>query len=79
MILLPIYYEWGKSLDIILNEIGIVQINNQYHFYTENNLYLGAVLLPDNGQLMFDAKTLNIITKALAVRWGIIPMSKRIG
>ena len=62
---------------MILNEIGIVQTNNQYHFYTENNLYLGAIALPDNGQHLFDAKTLNIITKALAVRWGIIPMQKR--
>lgn len=62
---------------MILNEIGIVQTNNQYHFYTENNLYLGVIALPDNGQYMFDAKTLNIITKALAVRWGIIPTPKR--
>ena len=62
---------------MVLNEIGVVQSSNQYHFYTENNIYLGGVVLPDNGQYMFDAKTLDIITKALAVRWGIIPMPKK--
>ena len=62
---------------MVLNEIGVVQDENRYHFYTENNLYLGVVALPANGQYMFDAKTLDIITKALAVRWGIISMPKK--
>lgn len=62
---------------MILNQIGIVQDENRYHFYTENNLYLGVVALPANGQYTFDAKTLDIITKALAVRWGIISMPKK--
>lgn len=62
---------------MVLNQIGVVQANNLYYFYTENNIYLGVVALPDNGQYMFDMKTLDIITKALAVRWGIIPMPKK--
>ena len=72
----------------IMNEIGIVQncyadrggqTHIEYYFYTENNIYLGGVLLPGNGQFMEDAKALNIITKALALRWGLISVKGRRG
>lgn len=62
---------------MILNNIGIVQSNNQFLFYTETNIFLGAVYLPNNGQHLDDAKTLNIITRALAVRWGLIQTQSR--
>ena len=45
--------------------------------YTEDNIYLGGVILPPNGQYMFDTKILNIITRALAIRWHLIPMPKK--
>ena len=72
----------------IMNEIGIVQncytdrggqTHNEYYFYTEKNIYLGCVSLPGNGQFMEDAKALNIITKALALRWGLISAKGRRG
>lgn len=48
------------------------QMQNEYHFWSQNGFYFGAVILPPNGQYMADAKTLNIITKALALRWQLI-------
>lgn len=48
------------------------QINNEYHFWTEQGIYCGALLLPSDGQFIFDDKALNIITKALGIRWGLI-------
>ena len=45
--------------------------------YTEDNIYLGGVILPPNGQYMFDTKILNFITRALAIRWHLIPMPKK--
>ena len=63
---------------MIMNNIGIVQSNNEYHFYTENNIYLGGVILPANGQYMFDTKVLNIIPRALAIRWHLVPTPKNI-
>lgn len=55
-----------------MNNIVIVQNGNQYRFFTETNICLGAVALPPNGQYAYDAKALAVITKALAARWGII-------
>lgn len=48
------------------------QVNNEYHLWTEQGIYCGALLFPSDGQYMFDDKILNIITKALAIRWGLI-------
>ncbi len=59
---------------MIMNEIGIVQncytdkmnqCRNEYHFYTRDNIYLGALLFPSNGQMLDDAYALNKITRYL--------------
>ncbi len=72
---------------MILNNIEVVQSayitqtgepHNEYHMRTENNIYLGFVNLPPNGQYAYDAKVMEHITKALALRWGLIaPPRKR--
>ncbi len=72
---------------MVMNNIGIVQnyytdrngqLHNEYYFFSESNIRFGGVLLPSNSQYMEDAKTLDIITKALALRWGLIaPPRKR--
>lgn len=65
----------GKNKIIIrqnLYKTSSGQLNNEYHFWTENGIYLGGILLPSNNQYMFDDKCLDIITKALAIRWGLI-------
>lgn len=65
----------------IMNNIGIIQdyrqvsqnqIQNEYYFYTGTGIYLGTVILPADRQFMADAKVLNIITRAIALRWGLI-------
>ncbi len=70
---------------MIMNEIGVVQnfytdkmnqCRNEYHFYTKNGIYLGAILFPSNGQMLDDAYALNRITKYLAMRWGIVKQTK---
>lgn len=68
-----------------MNKIHIVQNTAQsntgegrteYHFYTPNNIYVGGVCLPYDGQYTFDAKVLNFITKALAIRWRLVKPPK---
>lgn len=67
---------------MIKNGIIIYQLEdrnkgrNEYHFYLETGIYLGGLLFPCNGQYAFDDKMLDIITKALAVRWGLIKMKR---
>lgn len=48
------------------------QCHNEYHFWSENGIYLGGLLFPSNGQYLFDDKMLDYVTKALAIRWGLI-------
>ena len=62
---------------MVMNNIGIVQSNSQYYLYSETNICLGVINLPNNGQMMYDAKTLNIITRAIAARWGLIQTQSR--
>ena len=52
------------------------QINNEYHFWTEHGINLGGLLFPPDGQYLFDDKALDIVTKALALRWKLIQSRK---
>ena len=70
-----------------MNELYVVQNTSygnggemrvEYHFYTPSNIYLGAICMPGDGQYAFDTKMLGIITRALAIRWRIIPMPKKL-
>ena len=60
-----------------MNGVYVVQHGNAYYIYTEQNICLGAVQMPPNGQLLYDHKILEVITKALAARWGIIKNTGR--
>lgn len=71
----------GVFIVEVMNNIAIVQnytqisqtqVQNEYHFYTGTGIYLGAVILPSDRQFFSDSKTLNIITRALALRWQLI-------
>ncbi len=50
----------------------VVQQNGLYHVLTQQGQLISTHYLPPDGQLMYDNKTLDIITKAEAIRWGII-------
>jgi len=63
---------------MMMNNIAVIQTgNSQYTFYTETNICLGIVVMPDNGQYMFDCKVLDVVTKAMALRWGLISQPKK--
>lgn len=66
----------GEPL-MVMNRIGIKQSNNAFYFLLDTDVYIGVVLLPPNGQYLFDQKTLSEITHSLAVRWGILPKRKK--
>ena len=48
------------------------EVINEYHFSTENGMYLGGLRFPGNFQFMFDDKMLAPICKALGMRWGLV-------
>jgi len=52
-------------------------LQNEYHFMLENGIYLGGLILPADGQFILDDKALEIICKALALRWGVIKSKKQ--
>jgi len=56
---------------MILNNIGIVQSDNKYLLYLPQNYCVCQVAFPPDGQYIHDSKALDIITKALALRWGV--------
>lgn len=53
------------------------EIRTVYHLFTPNNIYIGAVMLPHDCQYLFDSKILGIISRALAIRWRVIPIPKK--
>lgn len=50
----------------------------EYHFYLrfrpepEYAIYIGGLSFPGDRQYLFDSKALDTISKAIAVRWGLI-------
>lgn len=62
---------------MVMNHMNIIQSGNTFYLYTETNLCLGGVVLPNNGQHLYDLRTLELITKALAIRWGVINPPKK--
>ena len=52
-------------------------LQNEYHFMLQNGIYLGALLLPSDGQYILDDKALTFVCKALALRWRVMPTKKQ--
>lgn len=53
------------------------EIHNEYHFRSPNGFYLGGLRFPSDMQYAFDDKMLEIIAKALAIRYGYIKPKQR--
>ena len=68
-----------NNIEVIQNvyKAASGQVMNEFHFITETGVHLGGLIFPPNGQYLFDAKALNLISRALAIRWNIIPMPKK--
>ena len=53
------------------------EIHNEYNLQSPNSFYLGGLRFPSDKQYAFDDKTLEIIAKALAIRYGLIQQKRR--
>lgn len=62
---------------MLLNGMEVRQDNGLYYVFTEYGELKSMHYLPNDGQLMADFKTLEIITRAEALRWGIISPKKK--
>ena len=60
-----------------LNGMIVQQSNGLYYVFNEYGELKSMHYLPNDGQLMADFKTMDIITKAEALRWGIIKPRKK--
>ena len=62
---------------MLLNGMEIRQDNGLYYVFNEYGELKSIHYLPNDGQLMADFKTLEIITKVEALRWGIIKPKRK--
>lgn len=60
-----------------LNGMEVIQTNGLYYIFSQQGELKGIHYLPNNGQYLADFRTLDIITKATALRWGIIKPRKK--
>ena len=67
----------GGVHGMLLNELIIVQANGLYYIYSQQQELKGMIYLPPDNQNLFDFKALDIITKSIAIRWGIIAPQKK--
>lgn len=65
---------------MIVNNIGIIQQKeNQYLLYLDSNLCVGNLIMPKDHQYIEDSKALEVITKEVAIRWGVYQKKSRKG
>lgn len=63
---------------MLLNELLVYQSNGLYYIFTQQQELKAMIYFPPDNQHLYDLKYLEIITKAIAIRWGIIsPPRKR--
>lgn len=60
-----------------LNGMEVRQADGLYYIFTEFGELKAEIFLPSDGQYMADFKTLDYVTKAIALRWGIIKPKKK--
>lgn len=63
---------------MLLNELLIYQANGLLYIYSQQQELKAIIYFPPDNQQLYDFKCLDSITKAIAIRWGIIsPPHKR--
>jgi hypothetical protein len=62
---------------MLINGMEVQQAGGLYYVFNEFGELKSIHYMPNDGQLLADFKTLDIITKAEAIRWGIIKPQKR--
>lgn len=62
---------------MVLNQMEVRQADGLYYIFTQQAEMKAVIQLPHDGQTMADFDTMRIITKALALRWGIVRSGKK--
>lgn len=62
---------------MIMNNMNVFQSNGLYYVFNEQGELKSMIYLPHDEQLLADFKTLDLMTKAMAYRWGILKPSKK--
>lgn len=63
----------------IINGILVEQSNNMYHLIAPGIGLVEKIMMPPDGLFVADYHALDIITKAMALRWGVNPGTKQLG
>jgi hypothetical protein len=56
---------------MVINNIGVVQSGNNYMLYLPTNICIAQIIMPPDTAYMADAKAMEYITKAVAMRWQV--------
>ena len=62
---------------MLMNNMNVFQSNGLYYVFNEQGELKSMIYLPHDGQLLADFKTLDLMTKAMAYRWGILKPSRK--
>ena len=62
---------------MILNEMVIKQANNLYYIFSQQGELRAIVAAPADGQMMENFAMCEMVTRATAIRWGIIKPKSR--
>lgn len=62
---------------MLINGMVVQQANGLYYVFNEFGELKSIHYLPEDGQMMANFKTLEMITRAEAIRWGIIHPKKK--
>lgn len=62
---------------MLMNNMNVFQSNGLYYVFNEQGELKSMIYLPHDGQLLADFKTLDLMTKAMAYRWGILKTSRK--
>ncbi len=62
---------------MLLNQMEVRQADGLYYVFNEYGELKSIHYMPNDGQLMADFRTLDIITKAEAIRWGIMKPKRK--
>jgi hypothetical protein len=60
-----------------INCMEVVQAGNSFRIFVPQGFPVCDVLMPPNGQSTADYKTLEVVTRVLALRWGIMDNNKK--
>lgn len=58
-------------MSMVYNELNVVQAQNTYEIRVPLGFVTSILVMPLDGQLISDSWLIDLVTKALAIRWGV--------